>query len=227
MEKDQFLQHDVTACSNVRIMMLIDAYGMEGVYWVLMEYLCMQVRYSSLLSLLKKRVCQVHVLFSKFVHLVDDLGSFCIANNRFSSRVWDGIMEQLDDKRECFMEWRHKKMEDKLLKISDGVVSPPLAIIGKLSIGKLSIDKSSVVEDLSDAGFGLSTTTKSLYHDFFCFSNVEIITRRFIRCRGGKFSARTIGHDLGSKCITKAIKNIVLRDRGVCQKSTSCSNMSL
>lgn len=150
MEKDQFLQHDVTARSNAHIMMLIEVYGMEGygAYWALMEHLRIQVGYSSPVSLLKTLSRQFHISLKKLTRIVEDFGLFCIENNQFSSNGLKKRMKQLDDKRERFVEWGRRGAEAKALKNRDEVPSLPPAIMDKLSTDKLSVDKSSSVEDL-------------------------------------------------------------------------------
>ena len=102
MKKDQYLQHDVTAVNNTKIMRLVHHEQMEGygIYWRLLEHLRGQEQYTDSLEIVEILAKGMNVAVEKVMHIIRDYGLFTVKNNCFSSPGLRGRMEKLDKKRE-------------------------------------------------------------------------------------------------------------------------------
>ena len=102
MKKDQYLQHDVTALSNTKIMRLVHREHMEGygIYWRLLEHLRGQEQYTDSLEIVEILAQGMNVAAEKVMRIIKDYGLFTMQNNSFSSPGLCGRMEKLDEARE-------------------------------------------------------------------------------------------------------------------------------
>ena len=102
MKKDQYLQHDVTALSNTKIMRLVHREHMEGygIYWRLLEHLRGQEQYTDSLEIVEILAQGMNVAAEKVMRIIKDYGLFTMQNNSFSSPGLCGRMEKLDERRE-------------------------------------------------------------------------------------------------------------------------------
>ena len=102
MKKDQYLQHDVTALSNTKIMRLVHREHMEGygIYWRLLEHLRGQEQYTDSLEIVEILAQGMNVAAEKVMRIIKDYELFTVQSNSFSSPGLCRRMEKLDERRE-------------------------------------------------------------------------------------------------------------------------------